>query len=93
MGSPPLPFELAVTLNPAHIDPAGVARFATQAEANAAVGVEADRYAARYGEAGRRDRTDKRGYRTITLVLLPQDGVTGRVELCARPATVEVDRR
>lgn len=83
------PFELAVGLNP-QIDPAAIATFATQDEANAAVEAEADRYAARYGVTQRTDQTDKRGYRRIRLTLAPDpSGVIAHVELLARYATSE----
>lgn len=86
----PRPFELAVTLNPT-VEPAAVATFPTQDEANAAVEAEAARYAARYGVLERRESTDKRNYRRIRLRLAPDAaGVGGVVEIVARRVVSEL---
>mgnify|MGYP003340912188 CR=1 FL=1 len=84
----PYPYELAVTLNAA-IDPIGIATYETKAAANAAVEAEAERYAERHPVRRRRVRTE-RGLREIVLYLaIGADGKGGRIEIVARPTTVE----
>lgn len=88
--TPALPstYELAVTLNAA-IDPIGIATYATKVAANAAVEAEAVRYVALHPVRRRRVRTE-RGLREIVLYLATDaDGKSGRIEIVARPTTIE----